>query len=139
MNFVTKTSHTQIFVWLIWFIALLAFAQPAADNITTPGTTPLLGIVSHNPQDGPLFPWRPRYRRKQRALRQYKAWKHACRQAKWAARQTRLAMKGATTLAQLVDLLTRRQMHYQIGALPVLYALLESLQVRHIINRHCSG
>ncbi|MCP4358601.1 MAG: DUF4277 domain-containing protein, partial [Chloroflexi bacterium] len=71
------------------------------------------------------------------ALRQYKAWKHACRQAKWAARRTRLAMKGATTLAQLVDLLTKRQMHYQIGALPMLYALLESLQVRHIINRHC--
>ncbi len=138
MNFATKPSRTRIFVWLIWFIALLAFAQPTtADNTTTLITTPLIGIVSHNPQDGPLFPWRPRYRWKQRALRKYKAWKHACRRAKWAARQARLAMIGATTIAQLVSVLTKWQLNYQIGALPVLYALLETMQVRHIINRHC--
>ncbi len=46
-------------------------------------------------------------------------------------------MTGAVTLAQLVDWFTMQQQHYQIGALPVLYALLETLQVRHIINRHC--
>ena len=33
-------------------------------------------------------------------------------------------MKGAVTLAQIVDLFTKWQLHYQIGALPVLYALL---------------
>jgi transposase len=46
-------------------------------------------------------------------------------------------MIGATTLAQLVGVLTKWQLHYQIGALPVLYALLETMQVRHIINRQC--
>lgn len=138
MNFATKSSRTRIVVWLIWFIALLAFAQPTtADNTSTSATTPLPGVVSHNPQNGPLFPWPPRYRWKQRALRKYKAWKQAYRRAKWAARWARLAMAGATTAAQLVELLTKRQLHYQIGALPVLYALLETLQVRHIINRHC--
>jgi transposase len=138
MNFATKSSRTRIFVWLIWFIALLAFAQPTTtDNTTAPATTSLLGVISHNPQNGALFPWQPRYRWKQRALRKYKAWKRAYRRAKWAARWARLAMMGATTVAQLVDLLTKRQLHYQIGALPVLYALLETLQVRHIINRHC--
>jgi transposase len=44
---------------------------------------------------------------------------------------------GALTLAQLVDLLTQSQLRRQLGALPVLYALLEVLRVREIINRHC--
>ncbi|MBU0491447.1 MAG: IS1634 family transposase [Chloroflexi bacterium] len=50
----------------------------------------------------------------------------------------RLALTGALTLAQLVDLLTHSQVRRHLGALPVLYALLETLQVRDIINRHCS-
>ncbi len=36
-----------------------------------------------------------------------------------------------------MEWITTRQQQYQVGALPVLYALLETLQVRHIINRHC--
>ena len=138
MNFATKSSRTRIFVWLIWFIALLAFIQPVTIGQTTsPAETPLLGVVSHNPQNGPLFPWQPRYRWKKLALRKYKAWKRTYRRAKWAARWARLGMKGAVTLAQIVDLFTKWQLHYQIGALPVLYALLETMQVGHIINRHC--
>jgi len=49
----------------------------------------------------------------------------------------RLALTGALTLAQLVDLVTRSQLRRHLGALPVLYARLEVLQVREIINRHC--
>ena len=138
MNFATKSSRARQFVWLIWFIALLAFVQPVTTVQTTDfATTPLLGVVSHNPQNGSLFPWQPRYRWKKRALRKYKAWKRAYRHAKWAARQAKIMMKGVTTLAKLVDRFTERQLVYQIGSLPFLYALLETMQVRHIINRHC--
>jgi transposase len=49
-----------------------------------------------------------------------------------------LALTGALTLAQLVDLVTKSQVRRHLGALPVLYALLETLQVRDIVNRHCS-
>jgi transposase len=49
-----------------------------------------------------------------------------------------LALTGALTLAQLVDLVTQSQVRRHLGALPVLYALLETLQVRDIINHHCS-
>jgi hypothetical protein len=49
----------------------------------------------------------------------------------------RLALHGVLTMAQVVDWLTASQVRYQLGALPVLYALLETLQVRQIINRHC--
>ncbi len=137
MNFATKNNRTRIFVWLIWFIVLLVFSQPADGVANNSNTTPLLGVVSHNPQNGPLFPWQPRYRWKQRALRKYRAWRRAYRRAKWAARWARLALRGTLTLAQLVEWITTRQQQYQVGALPVLYALLETLQVRHIINRHC--
>jgi transposase len=138
MNFATKSSHTRILVWLIWFIALFVFIQPAAmGDTSSPTTAPLLGVVAHDPRNGPLFPWQPRWRWKKHALRKYRAWRRAYRRAKWAARWARLAMGGAVTLAQLADWLTMRQQHYQIGALPVLYALLETLQVRQIINRHC--
>jgi len=137
MNFATKNNRTRIFVWLIWFIALLVFSQPADIVANNVNTAPLLGIVSHNPQNGPLFPWQPRYRWKQRALRKYRVWRRAYRRAKWAARWARLALRGTLTLAQLVEWMTTRQQQYQVGALPVLYALLETLQVRHIINRHC--
>lgn len=138
MNFATKNSRTRILVWVIWFIALLVFSQPATGGIPNESqVTPLLGVISHNPQNGPLFPWQPRYRWKQRALARYQAWRRAYRRARWAARTARLALSGAVTLAQIVNWLTSRQQQYQVGALPVLYALLETLQVRHIINRQC--
>jgi hypothetical protein len=46
-------------------------------------------------------------------------------------------LSGALTLAQLVDLMTHSQLRRRLGALPVLYALLEELRVREIINRYC--
>jgi transposase len=138
INFATKTNCTRILVWVIWFIALMVFSQPAVGSASNDNHVPLLvGVVSHKPENGPLFPWLPRYRWKQQALRRYRAWRRAYRRARWAARTARLALGGAVTLAQVVNWLTRRQQQYQLGALPVLYALLETLQVRHIINRHC--
>ena len=49
----------------------------------------------------------------------------------------RLLLGGALTMAAVVDWLTRAQLRRQLGALPVLYRLLEILDVRRIINRHC--
>lgn len=138
MNFAIKNRCTRILVWLLWFIALSVFGQATA--VGTPDAdyvAPQLGVVSHNPQQGTLFPWGARARWKKWALQKYRAWQCTYRRAKWAARGARLALSGAVTLAQVVNWLTRRQQHYQVGALPVLYALLETLQVRHIINRHC--
>jgi hypothetical protein len=41
------------------------------------------------------------------------------------------------SLAMVVDWLTTAQLQRHLGALPVLYALFEVLQVRQIVNRHC--
>ena len=137
MNIATKSARKRILVWVIWFLVLLAFSQPGASNDNIAGSPPLLGVVSHQLQNGPLFPWQPRYRWKQRALAKYRAWRRAYRRAKWQARLARLTLRGAVSLAHIVDWLTLDQRKYQVGALPVLYALLETLQIRHIINRHC--
>lgn len=129
-HFATKPSEIRILVWLIWLIAVLVFIQPTAGPGYQPDNpTPLLGVVIHDPKAGPLFPWQARYRWKKWALAKYRA--------KRAALLARLALSGVLTMAQVVDWLTARQVRSQLGALPVLYALLETLQVRQIINRHC--
>ncbi len=138
MNFAIKANHRRILVWLIWFMVLLISHQPAQQQVHQPDRgVALLGVVSHDPKRGPLFPWQPRYRWKKWALARYRAWRRANRRAKRAAMWARLALSGVITMAQVVEWLTARQVQYQLGALPVLYALLETLKVRQIINRHC--
>jgi transposase len=84
-----------------------------------------------------LFPWQAASRWKKWALHKYQAWRASYQRAKRAVQLAQLALQGVMTMAQVVDWLTASQVRYQLGALPVLYALLETLQVRQIINRHC--
>ena len=140
MNFATKAPRTQVLVWLIWLIALFAsfaWGQPACQGDVQTDDTLLLGIVTHDKRDGRLFPWQPCYRWKKRALQKYRAWRQVYRRAKRVAFLARLALSGMLSMAQVVDWLTASQLRYKLGALPVLYALLETLNVRHIINQHC--
>jgi hypothetical protein len=137
----TESRRMQILVWLIWAIAcLVVLSLPEAVVMAQQegGTSTILaGVVTHDPGNGPLFPWQPRHRWRRWAWRHYKAWQRACRRAVWIARLGRLAMVGALSLAHLVDWVSRSQLRRHMGALPVLYALLETLQVRHVINRNC--
>ncbi len=141
MYFATKRRQTQILVWLVWAIACLVFLALPRQAVVVDGPAldlpALPGVVTYDPQNGPLFPWQPRHRWRMWARQRYCAWRRAHRRAVWAARLARLALTGALTLAQVVDLLTRTQFRRHLGALPVLYALLEVLQVRAVINRHC--
>ena len=149
----TKARLAQILVWLFWFLALLTLAwaydlpvegantslylsQVPARSPALDGPGLLSGIVTHDPRQGPLFPWQPRWRWRKSALQRYRAARRAYLRALWAARLARLLLRGAWTMAALVDLFTRAQLRRHLGALPVLYALLEILQVRQIINRH---
>jgi transposase len=141
MHFATKSRRTQILVWLVWAIACLAFLVMPGQAVMSEGPVvgfpALEGVVTHDARNGPLFPWQPRHRWRKWAWRRYCALRRAHRRAVWVARLGRLALTGALTLAQLVDLITHSQLRRHLGALPVLYALLEVLQVREIINRHC--
>jgi transposase len=146
----TKSRWSQVLVWLFWFLALLALAcsgcltlanPEAAAPHPLPDQTPLLAAVAtHDHPRSPLFPWWPQGRWRKRTLGFRHAWRvarHLYHRTVWAARLARLALHGAFTMAALVDWLTRAQLRRHLGALPVLYALLEILQVRQIINRYC--
>ena len=140
MQFPTESRRTQMLVWLIWAIACLVFMVAPGQKVENDvilGPPALTGLVIHDPRNGPHFPWQPRQRLRKWAWRRYRVLQRAHRRAVWTARLARLALTGALTLAQLVDLLTRSQLRRHLGALPVLYALLEVLRVRETINRHC--
>jgi transposase len=141
MYFATKRRRMQVLAWLIWVIVCVVSMCASDPHVAGEGQSAspprLLGIVTHNEREGPLVPWYPRGRLRKLAWRRYCALRRAYRRAVWTARLVRLALAGALTMAQVVDLLTRSQLRRHLGALPVLYALLEVLQVREIINRHC--
>ena len=59
-------------------------------------------------------------------------------EAKRKAQMAELALGGVMTMAQVVDQFTEKQLRYKLGALPVLYTLLQTLEVEQIINRHCA-
>lgn len=140
MNFAIEAPERRILVWLIWLVALVVYHQPLqAPSYPIDQSVPLLGVVSYEQRRSWLFPWQPQARWKKLALAHYRAWQQRVRQANRTAQLARLALRGVLSLAQVIEWLTLRQKQYQLGALPVLYALLETLQVRQIINRHCRG
>jgi len=137
MHAATKSYQKQILVWLLWAIAIFIFVSPPEPMSDAPvGELPVLaGAIAHQRRDGPLFVWR--YRLRVLIGRHGGVLRRISRRVAWAARWANWARSGALTMAQVVDWLTRAQLRRQLGALPVLYALLEVLQVRDIINRHC--
>jgi transposase len=141
MNFATKSRWTQLLVWLMWALACLvclgSCATGGESGYAMDSAPALSGVVLHDGRQGPLFPWQPRQRLRKWVWRRYCAWRQAYRRAVWTARLARLALRGALTLAQLVDLLAHTQLRRHLGALPVLYALLDVLQVRATINHYC--
>ena len=153
MNVTTKSRFWQILVWLSWLLVLLAGwgradlpgADPdsrgAAGALALPA--PLAGLTADPPGRG-LFPWGPRGRWRKWAFQRYQDLRRRYYQARGAyyravgvAHAARLMLTGVVTFATLVDWLTRAQLRRQVGALPVLYAVLEILHVREIINQYC--
>ena len=140
MNLITTSGREhRIIVWMVWLlVVVVVLLQPTvlpeygAGSVAR-GTT----VVLAETPGRELFPWWPRVRWRKHALAAYRRWKRAKRQAWRATQLARLAMAGAITFATIVDWLTRWQLRRQLGALPVLYAVLDVLQVQAIIARYC--
>ena len=137
MHFATESTRTRIWVWLVWaFVLIACLTRPTSFSLDiTPA--PAVGVVLQEEEAWTLFPWRSRYRWKKWKWRRYQVWRQRYRRARRVAGLARLALRGMMPMAQVVDWLTASQLRYQLGALPVLYALLETLNMRDIINRHC--
>lgn len=138
MNFATKSKRMQILVWIVWAVACIVFfILPEQIDISPLLDRPALGaIVLYDDRDTPLFPWQPRQRLHKWMAERLRAWRHARRRATWTATLARLALSGALSMAWIVDQLTAWQLRRRLGALPVLVALLEILQVREVVNRY---
>lgn len=144
MCLAARFRQIPVSAWLLWAIVCLVFvAAPAVGHDGNAGSPPALtGVVTHDSRSGSLVPWQPvhrsrRWLRKEFHVRLHRAWRRVHRRAALIKHLTQLMLKGALTMAAVVDLLTQSQLRRQMGALPVLYALLETLQVREVINRHC--
>jgi transposase len=139
----TKPAQLRVLTGFIWGLALLVFwLNPVMVQIVQPGDSPnlalLAGVVTCDPvQQRGYFPWQPTHRWRKWAWQHYQRLRQAHQRAVWVARWSQLALTGAMNLARLADLLTTAQLQRHLGALPVLYALFEVLQVRQIVNRHC--
>lgn len=136
-NNATNERRERFWVWLIWLIVLASAMSTGVSPQHESGRL-LLGIaVESEKETVAMFPWQRLWRVKKWAYEKYKKWQRQYRQAKRAKQLAQVALSGMMPLAQVVDALTAKQVRYKLGALPVLYALLETLEVRQIINRHC--
>ncbi len=144
MYFTTHRRWSYAIVWCFWFLVLLTVTwsggPPGVTVTPAPGTLPgdtvALLVVPPSARGTP-WPWQPRGRWRKWAVAHFQVAQRAYRRAVWAARGARVLLSGALTMAAVVDWLTRAQLRRQLGALPVLYRLLELLDGRQIINRHC--
>jgi transposase len=133
----TKGRRERFWIWLLCLLVISAVLS-RTPNLETGANGLLLGIaVESEAAQQRLWPWQRVWRVKKWAYARYKAWQAHYRQAKRARQLAQLALAGMMPLAHVVDALTAKQVRYKLGALPVLYALLETLEVRQIINRHC--
>ena len=141
MHSATMSRQTQILVWLIWAVTGLVFVllpeQLVQQHQVRYDVRAWPGALIVDPGNGSVFPGRIRHRLRKWAWKRYCAVRRTYRGAVWMARLGRLALSGALTLAQVVDWVAQTQVRQHVGALPVLYALLETLHVRTVINRYC--
>ncbi len=138
----------KVQVWLIWLIAVLVTmivpvrveVNPAGVQEVSRSLNAGAGVVIATEKPRKLFPWLPNYRWRKMALKAYRRWRRAYRQAKYrylvARGLGRMAQEGILSLAWVIDLLTRRQMRYYLGALPLLYTILDELKVGEVINHY---
>jgi transposase len=136
-------------VWLVWLIVVLvAMVTPDPLGMYPNGTIEAsravsagTGVVIAVERPRQLFPWLPNYRWRKLTMQAYQRWRKRYRQARYrfkvAYGLAKMAQKGVLTLAWLMDRLTKRQMRRYLGALPLLYTVLQELKLEQIINQYC--
>jgi transposase len=144
-----RQSEQKARVWVVWLIAvLITMIRPdplgmyATDTVeSSRAVSAGAGVVITIEAPRKLFPWLPNYRWRKLALTAYRRGRRLYRQARyryWVARNlAKLAQSGVLSLAWVMDRLTKRQLRYYLGALPLLYTVLDELRVAETINRYC--
>lgn len=142
-------SEQKAQVWLVWLIAVLVtMIRPDPLGMYATGTVESsravgagVGVVLGLEAPRQVFPWLSNSRWRKHALKAYRRGRRLYRQARYryevARRLGQLAQSGVLSLAWLMDRLTKRQLRYYVGAIPVLYTVLTELGVADTVNRYC--
>lgn len=127
MTILSSSPARDLASWLIWFIVLLTLLLPQAGISKQAVVEVWQSWLDPVPWLGPTLRlrWQAVKWWMQHKLNQWRQWLVLAGRL-WACRN----------LAQVLQVLTRRQIVRYLGALPVLVVLLERLQVRQIINHH---
>ena len=144
MSNVPRPRWRDLSSWGLWLIVVLVMlvhpwrgesAAPLAQPVARPASACLAERLDIWQSPFDPFPWLSRRLRAcwRVAWGQAQSWLTAVRG--WLAVCVRLW--SCRTLADVIGVLTRRSVARYLGALPVLYPLLDQLQVRTIINRYC--
>ncbi len=138
-------------MWLVWLIAVLVtMVRPDAMGMYPNGTIEAsrgvsagAGVLIAVEAPRKLFPWLPNYRWRKLAAKAYRRWRQAYRRARyrfWVVKSlVKMARQGVLSLAWVMDRVTKRQMRAYLGALPLLYTVLQELKVEETINRYCAS
>ena len=132
----TKSTYMRIWTWVVWVLLVLALLTAPQTLLQEGHPIHAVGVVLESEDARDLYPWLPRTRWRKWAWRRYQAMRRRHRQAVRQARKAWLLLRGVRTLAGLCDLMLQRQISRQVSSLPVMYVLLERLQVRRIINKY---
>ncbi len=128
MTILSFSPSCGIASWLIWIIVLLVMLLPQGAFLKAPVTE--IWQSAYDPVSwlGPSLRirWDAAWRLVRQWINQWERWMILAARL-WACQN----------MAEVIQVLTRRQIVRYLGALPVLVALLNRLQVRKIINHYC--
>ncbi len=130
MSILSFSAHREFATWLLWLLVLISFLLAPGSGLG--GCPSAIWQSAFDP-----VAWLGRFYGLGWAVRAawWKIRKRVNEGEGWVVLAIRLW--SCHNLAEVIQVLTRRQLVRYLGALPVLVALLNRLQVRQIINRHC--
>jgi transposase len=128
MTILTSSTTRDLVFWLIWLSVVVMMLLPQAGIAQVPAVE--IWQSAYDPLSwlgpGLRIHWYTAWGSVRRWIHRWQGWISLTARL-WACRN----------LAEVIQVLTRRQIVRYLGALPILVALLERLGVRQIINRHC--
>ena len=133
MPIVSFSTHRDFASWLVWLLVLVSILLIRGSVLPDVVTAGYPTDIWQSPFDP--VPWLGRFLR----LQWYAAWWKIRRRINAWERWLVLVIRlwSCHSLAEVIQVLTRKQLVRHLSALPILVALLTRLKVRETINRHC--